>query len=142
MTTEQTLIVNVEDIQDSAPYFPGLPYRTNIVENQSVGTPVFTVLAVDGDEQNPRNIEYYFVSRGIYVIDFCLIQAMKMIHFSLRCHNIQGLLMVTQQSHGAAFWLLSLLVSMFSLCICNLSQQVRRCIIHDPYPITISNQRM
>ena len=64
LSTNQTLIVNVIDEQDTAPYFIGLPYRVTTEENKPVGTQLLTVTALDGDTQNPRAVQYYFIDQS------------------------------------------------------------------------------
>lgn len=56
--------MNVIDEQDTAPYFIGLPYRTTTEENKPVGTELLTVTALDGDAQNPRDVQYYFINQS------------------------------------------------------------------------------
>lgn len=53
-----TFTVTVKDVQDSPPRFLGLPYITQLYENATVGTPVLTVSAIDGDREVPNQVNY------------------------------------------------------------------------------------
>lgn len=64
LTTTQTLTINVEDEQDTPPYFTGLPYIKGTEENLPVGSPILRVTAFDGDKSSAKDIEYYFLSTG------------------------------------------------------------------------------
>eukprot|EP00095_Tigriopus_kingsejongensis_P012458 maker-scaffold696_size110080-snap-gene-0.13 protein:Tk12458 transcript:maker-scaffold696_size110080-snap-gene-0.13-mRNA-1 annotation:"cad86_drome ame: full" len=51
-------IVEVQDVQDSAPYFLEAPPVTRLPETAQVGDTVLTVKAFDGDYAHPRRIRY------------------------------------------------------------------------------------
>ncbi|XP_069125467.1 cadherin-related family member 1-like [Argopecten irradians] len=56
MTGSAEITIKVTDVQDTPPYFQGLPYLMTIKENhQWVGR---NLLAQDGDRGNPRQIQY------------------------------------------------------------------------------------
>ncbi|XP_064617259.1 cadherin-related family member 1-like [Liolophura sinensis] len=65
------VIITVEDVQDTKPYFANTPYTTVILENATIGTPVISVLAMDGDRGVPNPIAYRFLnySRSDFRID-------------------------------------------------------------------------
>ncbi|XP_078716087.1 cadherin-23 [Lampetra fluviatilis] len=62
LSTITNLLVTVLDVQDTDPYFLGLPYSTSVTENVPLGTSVQTLQAKDGDRGNPRNVSYSIVS--------------------------------------------------------------------------------
>ncbi|XP_055954484.1 cadherin-23 [Patella vulgata] len=62
--TPANLIVNIEDVQNSPPYFIYQPYIGSIPENTETGYHILTVHALDGDRGVPNSIEYFFVEGG------------------------------------------------------------------------------
>ncbi|CAC5415597.1 unnamed protein product [Mytilus coruscus] len=75
LSSNVTLVIKVKDIQDSPPYFQGLPYVTKIVENANLNTrlPIQGV-AIDRDIGVPNGIRYSFISdsegcHGLFRID-------------------------------------------------------------------------
>ncbi|XP_064635999.1 cadherin-23-like isoform X2 [Lineus longissimus] len=64
LSTPRTLVVNVKDVQDTAPLFLNLPYAATIVENLAAGSSVFQVTAIDGDKQVPNKIKYSLNGAG------------------------------------------------------------------------------
>lgn len=51
-----TISITVIDVQDQVPVFINAPYSATIDENTTPGTSVMSILAKDGDTQNPRKI--------------------------------------------------------------------------------------
>nr|KAF6455248.1 cadherin related family member 1 [Rousettus aegyptiacus] len=54
--------VNVEDVQDTAPVFVGIPYYGYVYEDTVPGSEVLTVVAMDGDRGKPNRILYSLVN--------------------------------------------------------------------------------
>ncbi|XP_076831169.1 cadherin-related family member 1a isoform X2 [Brachyhypopomus gauderio] len=69
MSSSATLTINVLDNQDSPPSFVGTPYFGYVYEVSSPGSEIFSVLAKDGDEENPNQIVYSFESGADGVFD-------------------------------------------------------------------------
>ncbi|XP_035959852.1 cadherin-related family member 1 isoform X2 [Halichoerus grypus] len=53
-----TVTVNVEDVQDMAPVFVGIPYYGYVYEDTLPGSEVLMVVAMDGDRGKPNQILY------------------------------------------------------------------------------------
>lgn len=68
-TSEALLFVTVEDVNDNPPVFVDTPYMAMASENASVGTSVFTVRAVDDDEETNAMIAYSLVNSSDFTID-------------------------------------------------------------------------
>ncbi|XP_026152475.1 protocadherin Fat 3a isoform X3 [Mastacembelus armatus] len=51
--------VQVEDINDNAPVFVGLPYYAAVQVDAEPGSPIFSVMAVDGDKGINGEVSYY-----------------------------------------------------------------------------------
>ncbi|XP_068568833.1 protocadherin Fat 3-like isoform X5 [Cebidichthys violaceus] len=51
--------VHVEDINDNAPVFVGLPYYAAVQVEAEPGSPIFRVMAVDGDQGVNGEVSYY-----------------------------------------------------------------------------------
>ncbi|KAF7656514.1 hypothetical protein LDENG_00040300, partial [Lucifuga dentata] len=60
LSSSATLTINVLDAQDTPPSFIGTPYLSFVYEVSSPGSEIFTVLAKDGDVENPNPISYSF----------------------------------------------------------------------------------
>uniref|UniRef100_A0A4W4DQ70 Cadherin domain-containing protein n=1 Tax=Electrophorus electricus TaxID=8005 RepID=A0A4W4DQ70_ELEEL len=69
MSSSATLTINVIDNQDTPPSFVGTPYFGSVYEFSSPGSEIFTVLAKDGDVENPNPIVYSFESGADAVFD-------------------------------------------------------------------------
>ncbi|XP_067838233.1 cadherin-related family member 2-like [Heptranchias perlo] len=54
----KTLHVYIEDVNDNAPAFKGLPYQADVAENENVGTEIFKVFARDTDRGNNGSVTY------------------------------------------------------------------------------------
>ncbi|XP_029020998.2 protocadherin alpha-8-like isoform X15 [Betta splendens] len=59
--TEKTISVSVSDVNDNRPEFTSSPYTFYITENNKPGDSVFSVKALDRDENNNALISYYIV---------------------------------------------------------------------------------
>ncbi|XP_073746489.1 cadherin-related family member 1 [Callorhinus ursinus] len=57
-STTTTVTVNVEDVQDMAPIFLGIPYYGYVYEDTLPGSEVLMVVAMDGDRGKPNPILY------------------------------------------------------------------------------------
>ncbi|XP_006872514.1 PREDICTED: cadherin-related family member 1 [Chrysochloris asiatica] len=57
-----TITVRVEDVQDTAPVFVGMPYYGYVYEDSLPGSEVLTVMAMDGDGGKPNHILYSLVN--------------------------------------------------------------------------------
>ncbi|MBN3272664.1 CDHR1 protein, partial [Polyodon spathula] len=62
LSSSATVTINVVDVQDTPPYFVGVPYYGYVYEDTLSGSEVFTVVANDGDYGNPNAIHYSIVS--------------------------------------------------------------------------------
>uniref|UniRef100_A0A8C3AA79 FAT atypical cadherin 3a n=1 Tax=Cyclopterus lumpus TaxID=8103 RepID=A0A8C3AA79_CYCLU len=51
--------VHVEDVNDNAPVFVGLPYYAAVQVEAETGSPIFRVMAVDGDKGINGEVSYY-----------------------------------------------------------------------------------
>lgn len=58
-------IVEVEDVQDTAPYFLMAPPVTTLPETAKKGDMVTKVIAYDGDYANPRRLRYGLDPEGL-----------------------------------------------------------------------------
>ncbi|XP_071786520.1 protocadherin-11 X-linked-like [Asterias amurensis] len=63
-STVQYLLINVDDINDNAPYFSSPIYYTNIQENNIPPTPIVTLTATDPDEGTNSDITYHLFMEG------------------------------------------------------------------------------
>lgn len=70
LSAQASISINVLDVQDQVPVFINAPYSATIEENTPSNTSVLTIMAHDGDTQNPRpviltleNEEGHFVLR-------------------------------------------------------------------------------
>uniref|UniRef100_A0A8C5L2D7 Cadherin-related family member 1 n=1 Tax=Jaculus jaculus TaxID=51337 RepID=A0A8C5L2D7_JACJA len=57
-----TVTVNIEDVQDTAPFFVGTPYYGYVYEDTLPGSEVLTVVAMDGDRGRPNHVLYRLVN--------------------------------------------------------------------------------
>ncbi|XP_067884883.1 cadherin-related family member 2-like [Heterodontus francisci] len=55
---KKTLHIYIEDVNDNAPAFKGLPYQADVAENENVGTEIFKVFARDTDRGNNGSVTY------------------------------------------------------------------------------------
>uniref|UniRef100_UPI00398EC01B cadherin-related family member 2-like n=1 Tax=Pristiophorus japonicus TaxID=55135 RepID=UPI00398EC01B len=55
---KKTLHIYVEDVNDNAPAFKGLPYQADVAENENVGMEIFKVFARDTDRGNNGSVTY------------------------------------------------------------------------------------
>ncbi|KAL8569615.1 hypothetical protein ACOMHN_057182 [Nucella lapillus] len=53
-----TFTVTIKDVQDTPPFFVGLPYITQLYENATINTTVLSVSALDGDRGVPNRVNY------------------------------------------------------------------------------------
>ncbi|XP_034040249.1 cadherin-related family member 1 [Thalassophryne amazonica] len=60
LSSSATLTINVVDVQDTPPLFIGMPYFGYVYEVSVPGSEIFTVVATDGDVENPRSVSYSF----------------------------------------------------------------------------------
>ncbi|XP_047449674.1 protocadherin Fat 3a isoform X3 [Mugil cephalus] len=51
--------VQIEDVNDNAPVFVGLPYYAAVQVESEPGSPIFKVMALDGDKGINGNVSYY-----------------------------------------------------------------------------------
>eukprot|EP00062_Callorhinchus_milii_P020850 gi/632976978/ref/XP_007905091.1/ PREDICTED: cadherin-related family member 2-like [Callorhinchus milii] len=58
LMVKKILHVYIEDVNDNAPVFKGLPYQADIPEDENVGTEIFKVLAKDSDKGNNGSVTY------------------------------------------------------------------------------------
>ncbi|XP_070545455.1 LOW QUALITY PROTEIN: cadherin-23-like [Ptychodera flava] len=68
-SSQASLIIKVEDVQDTPPIFTGLPYTTSVYEDASIGELVQIIGAYDQDTGVPNEIQYSIVSgnsRGLF----------------------------------------------------------------------------
>ncbi|XP_068554359.1 cadherin-related family member 2 [Anas acuta] len=56
--TSRRLTVIVEDRNDNAPVFKGLPYETSVPENMMAGSIIYTISATDADTGNAAKVSY------------------------------------------------------------------------------------
>ncbi len=65
LSTNSTLVVVVEDVNDNTPIFPNTSYEVTVPENTSVSTVLLSVTATDADISEPNNaIRYTIESSG------------------------------------------------------------------------------
>ena len=62
LNSTTVVIINVKDVQDTAPFFTSLPYMVSLPEDSTVGSSVLQVTALDGDRGVPNPINYRFIS--------------------------------------------------------------------------------
>ncbi|XP_051876088.1 cadherin-related family member 2-like isoform X2 [Pristis pectinata] len=55
---KKTLHIFIEDVNDNAPAFKGLPYQADVAENEEVGMEIFKVFASDSDRGNNGSVTY------------------------------------------------------------------------------------
>ncbi|KAL4240882.1 Protocadherin Fat 4 [Mactra antiquata] len=58
LSSTADFIIKILDVQDTPPFFIGIPYRKTIIEEQQSNTFVLQVSAIDGDRGIPNNINY------------------------------------------------------------------------------------
>uniref|UniRef100_A0A8B9VCP1 Cadherin-related family member 2 n=1 Tax=Anas zonorhyncha TaxID=75864 RepID=A0A8B9VCP1_9AVES len=56
--TSRKLTVIVQDCNDNAPVFKGLPYETSVPENMMAGSIIYTISATDADTGNAAKVSY------------------------------------------------------------------------------------
>ncbi|XP_052778475.1 cadherin EGF LAG seven-pass G-type receptor 2-like [Mya arenaria] len=64
-STTADFIIRVEDVQDTPPFFTGIPYRAIIDEGIVMGSNVLTVNAQDGDPGVSNNVNYTIEANGL-----------------------------------------------------------------------------
>ncbi|XP_072251869.1 protocadherin alpha-8-like isoform X14 [Leuresthes tenuis] len=64
LTSEKTITVLVSDVNDNSPEFSLSPYTFYVTEGNDPGTSVFSVKALDQDENNNALISYHIVRDG------------------------------------------------------------------------------
>ncbi|CAK8672419.1 unnamed protein product [Clavelina lepadiformis] len=62
LSSSVTIVIHVDDIQDTDPIFENLPYNRTIDENTDVGAEVVSIQAVDGDRGIPNDIAYSLIA--------------------------------------------------------------------------------
>ncbi|XP_072904204.1 cadherin-related family member 2-like isoform X8 [Hemitrygon akajei] len=55
---KKTLHIFIEDVNDNAPVFKGLPYQADVAENEKMGREIFKVFASDSDRGNNGSVRY------------------------------------------------------------------------------------
>ncbi|XP_072113227.1 cadherin-related family member 2-like [Mobula birostris] len=55
---KKTLHIFIEDVNDNAPAFKGLPYQADVAENEKMGREIFKVFASDSDRGNNGSVRY------------------------------------------------------------------------------------
>ncbi|XP_078252793.1 cadherin-related family member 2-like [Rhinoraja longicauda] len=58
---KKTLHIYIEDVNDNAPVFKGLPYQANIAENENAGMEIFKVFASDPDRGSNGSVTYHIL---------------------------------------------------------------------------------
>ncbi|KAI1886864.1 hypothetical protein AGOR_G00200180 [Albula goreensis] len=71
MTSTATVTINVNDTQDTPPYFVGTPYFGFVYEVSEPGSEILNVYAKDGDQGNPNPIYYSLLdeTEGVFTIN-------------------------------------------------------------------------
>ncbi|XP_059845922.1 uncharacterized protein LOC132405255 [Hypanus sabinus] len=94
LTSNRTILVEVSDINDNSPQFTQPVYTAYVMENNAIGTSIFTVTAFDQDLNRNADVSYFILEsqiQGMSVSAYVSINSLSGVMFSQRSFDFENL---------------------------------------------------